>query len=85
MTDPGSVLSQTVTPHRDFFTAEFLIGFSLGGQYILTIEASVIDEKGNAWRTGPRQTLSVRSLEDTPKASNIQQGGPVQASSRGRY
>ncbi|KAK3926066.1 Integrator complex subunit 7 [Frankliniella fusca] len=85
MAEAGAALSQTVIPHRDFFTAEFLMAFSVGGQYVLTIEASVIDEKGNAWRTGPRQTLSVRSHEETPKASNIQQGAANQSSSRVRY
>lgn len=85
MNEAGSMLSQTVTPHRDFFTAEFLMAFSVGGQYILTIEASVVDEKGNSWRTGPRQTISVRSLEDPPKASNIPPGGAGPSSNRGRY
>ena len=85
LAEAGSILSQTVAPHRDFFTAEFLMAFSVGGLYILTIEASVVDEKGNAWRTGPRQTLTVRSHEETPKSSNIQQGVAGQVGNRTRY
>ncbi|KAJ1532049.1 hypothetical protein ONE63_000680 [Megalurothrips usitatus] len=85
MAEAGSVLSQNVIPHRDFFTAEFLMAFSVGGQYILTIEASVVDEKGNAWRTGPRQTLTVKSHEEVPKASNTHQGVAGQTSNRVRY
>lgn len=60
------------------------MAFSIGGQYILTTEASVVDEKGNAWRTGPRQTLTVRSHEETPKTSNVQPG-VGQVGNRARY
>ncbi|VEN42656.1 unnamed protein product, partial [Callosobruchus maculatus] len=60
-----SVLSQTVTPHKDFFTAQFLLAFPRGGQYLLVVEASVIDESSNVWKTGPRSTLTVKVPEET--------------------
>ncbi|CAH2002514.1 unnamed protein product [Acanthoscelides obtectus] len=60
-----SVLSQTVTPHNDFFAAQFLLAFPRGGQYLLVVEASVIDENSNAWKTGPRSTLTVKVPEET--------------------
>ncbi|GFG33765.1 hypothetical protein Cfor_05491 [Coptotermes formosanus] len=65
--DGGSVLTQTVAPHRDFFMAQFLLAFPAGGQYLLIVEASVIDEKSNVWRTGPRTTLTVKSHEEGGK------------------
>lgn len=65
--DGGSVLTQTVAPHRDFFMAQFLLAFPVGGQYLLIVEASVIDEKSNVWRTGPRTTLTVKSHEEGSK------------------
>ncbi|KAJ9584574.1 hypothetical protein L9F63_021084, partial [Diploptera punctata] len=65
--DGGSVLTQTVAPHRDFFTAQFLLAFPTGGQYLLIVEASVVDEKSNVWRTGPRTSLTVKSHEEGGK------------------
>ncbi|XP_063222620.1 integrator complex subunit 7 [Bacillus rossius redtenbacheri] len=66
--DPGSLLTSTVTPHRDFFTAQFLLAFPVGGQYLLSVEAAVVDERSNVWRTGPRSTLAVKSHEEGGKA-----------------
>ncbi|KAG5874925.1 hypothetical protein JTB14_019593 [Gonioctena quinquepunctata] len=63
-----SVLTQTVTPHKDFFTAQFLLAFPRGGQYLLVVEASVIDEQSNTWKTGPRSTLTVKVPEESKLA-----------------
>lgn len=63
-----SVLTQTVTPHKDFFTAQFLLAFPRGGQYLLSVEASVIDEETNIWKTGPKSTLTVKVPEETKLA-----------------
>ncbi|XP_069697826.1 integrator complex subunit 7 [Periplaneta americana] len=86
--DGGSVLTQTVAPHRDFFTAQFLLAFPTGGQYLLIVEASVIDEKSNVWRTGPRTSLTVKSHEEAGKvaATAAVQGGVAgsSASTSGR-
>ncbi|XP_018575936.1 integrator complex subunit 7 [Anoplophora glabripennis] len=59
-----SVLTQTVTPHKDFFTAQFLLAFPRGGQYLLVVEASVVDEQSNTWKTGPRSSLTVKVPEE---------------------
>lgn len=59
-----SVLTQTVTPHKDFFTAQFLLAFPRGGQYLLVVEASVVDEQTNTWKTGPRSSLTVKVPEE---------------------
>lgn len=66
----NSTLTQTVTPHKDFFTAQFLLAFPRGGQYLLTIEASVVDELSNVWKTGPKSTLTVK-VPDEPKLQPI--------------
>ncbi|XP_057654555.1 integrator complex subunit 7 [Diorhabda carinulata] len=63
-----SILTQTVTPHKDFFTAQFLLAFPRGGQYLLSVEASVIDEETNIWKTGPKSTLTVKVPEETKLA-----------------
>lgn len=62
------MLAQTVSPHKDFFTAQFLLAFPRGGQYVLTIEASVVDEHSNTWKTGPKSTLTVKVPEETKPA-----------------
>ncbi|KAF7282000.1 hypothetical protein GWI33_003665 [Rhynchophorus ferrugineus] len=59
-----SVLSQTVSPHKDFFSAQFLLAFPRGGQYLLAVEASVIDELINTWKTGPKSSLTVKVPEE---------------------
>ncbi|XP_044761796.1 integrator complex subunit 7 [Coccinella septempunctata] len=64
------VLTQTVSPHKDFFTAQFLLAFPRGGQYVLVVDASVIDEQCNTWKTGPRSTLTVKIPEE-PKPTAI--------------
>lgn len=63
--ESSSTLTQTVTPHRDFFTAQFLLAFPRGGQYLLTIEASVVDGDSCTWKTGPRSTLTVKVPEES--------------------
>lgn len=63
--ETNSTLTQTVTPHRDFFTAQFLLAFPRGGQYLLTIEASVVDGDSCTWKTGPRATLTVKVPEES--------------------
>lgn len=59
---------QTVTPHRDYFTAQFLLAFPVGGQYLLLVEAAVVDERSNVWRTGPRASMTVKAHEETVKS-----------------
>ncbi|XP_066147671.1 integrator complex subunit 7 isoform X2 [Euwallacea fornicatus] len=59
-----SMLTQTVTPHKDFFSAQFLLAFPRGGQYLLAIEASVVDEQSNMWKTGPKSSLTVKVPEE---------------------
>lgn len=68
----GSVVTQTVTPHKDFFTAQFLLAFTTGGQYSLSVEAAIADENGHVWKTGPKVTLAVKSHEENNKGSSVQ-------------
>lgn len=58
-------LSQSVTPHYDYFHAQFLLGFPVAGSHSITIDASVIDDKESLWKTGPRMTLNVKSHDDS--------------------
>lgn len=51
-------------PHNDYFSTQFLLNFSILGTHIVTVEASVVDTSGIEWKTGPKTTVSVKSLED---------------------
>ncbi|GFY39151.1 integrator complex subunit 7 [Trichonephila inaurata madagascariensis] len=64
-TFPTTTLSQNVTPHYDYFHAQFLLGFSVAGLHSITIEAAVIDDKESLWKTGPKMSLTVKSYDDS--------------------
>ncbi|RZF40032.1 hypothetical protein LSTR_LSTR002435 [Laodelphax striatellus] len=66
--DNNISLRQSVVPHRDFFTAQFLLALSGGGQHQVVVEAAVVDRDANIWNTGPRTTLAVKSHEDANAA-----------------
>ncbi|TRY57952.1 hypothetical protein DNTS_009833 [Danionella cerebrum] len=57
-------IEQQVEPHNDFFSTQFLLNFSLLGTHTVSVEASVVDGSGIEWNTGPKTTVSVKSLED---------------------
>ncbi|XP_049612413.1 integrator complex subunit 7 [Syngnathus scovelli] len=57
-------IEQRVEPHNDYFSTQFLLNFSILGTHAVTVEASVVDESGIKWKTGPKTTLSVKSMED---------------------
>uniref|UniRef100_A0A3P8YDD6 Integrator complex subunit 7 n=1 Tax=Esox lucius TaxID=8010 RepID=A0A3P8YDD6_ESOLU len=57
-------IEQRVEPHNDYFSTQFLLNFSVLGSHTVNVEASVVDESGVEWKTGPKTTVSVKSLED---------------------
>ncbi|XP_077567360.1 integrator complex subunit 7 [Stigmatopora nigra] len=57
-------IEQRVEPHNDYFSTQFLLNFSILGTHAVTVEASVVDECGIEWKTGPKTTLAVKSMED---------------------
>ncbi|XP_063079840.1 integrator complex subunit 7 [Engraulis encrasicolus] len=57
-------IEQRVEPHNDYFSTQFLLNFAVLGTHAVSVEASVVDESGVEWKTGPRSLLSVKSLED---------------------
>ena len=42
-------LEQTVVPHHDYFSAQFLLQFSTQSIYHVTVSSSVIDSSGILW------------------------------------
>ncbi|XP_021324028.1 integrator complex subunit 7 isoform X1 [Danio rerio] len=57
-------IEQKVEPHNDYFSTQFLLNFSILGTHQVSVEASVVDTSGIEWKTGPKNTVSVKSLED---------------------
>jgi len=60
-------LSQTVTPHNDYFSTSFVLPFHVLGVHTVKVEASVVDENGVGWCTGPRTSLMVKSYDDNQR------------------
>ncbi|XP_054851786.1 integrator complex subunit 7 isoform X1 [Eublepharis macularius] len=57
-------MEQMVEPHNDYFSTQFLLNFAVVGTHSITVESSVRDLNGIIWKTGPKTTLFVKSLED---------------------
>ncbi|KAF4018687.1 hypothetical protein G4228_010386 [Cervus hanglu yarkandensis] len=57
-------MEQRVEPHNDYFSTQFLLNFAILGTHNITVESSVRDANGIVWKTGPRTTIFVKSLED---------------------
>ncbi|XP_065487189.1 integrator complex subunit 7 isoform X2 [Caloenas nicobarica] len=72
-------MEQRVEPHNDYFSTQFLLNFVILGTHNITVESSVIDSNGIVWKTGPKTTILVKSLED-PYSQQVrlqqQQGQP---------
>lgn len=57
-------MTQSVKPHHDFLSGSFLLSLnnvpSTGQWQEVTVEASVIDQNGVLWATGPKSVLQIR-------------------------
>ncbi|XP_055088059.1 integrator complex subunit 7 isoform X2 [Periophthalmus magnuspinnatus] len=81
-------MEQRVEPHNDYFSTQFLLNFSVLGTHAVTVEASVVDQSGTEWKTGPRTSLCVKSLEDPYSQQlrlQLQQGPQAQAQRGGPF
>ncbi|XP_041069699.1 integrator complex subunit 7 [Carcharodon carcharias] len=57
-------MEQRVEPHNDYFSTQFLLCFAALGNHSVSVEASVIDSNGIIWKTGPKTTIAIKSMED---------------------
>ncbi|XP_045449860.1 integrator complex subunit 7 [Melitaea cinxia] len=69
---------QTVTPVRDFFSAQQLVSVNTPGLYTVAVEAAFVDERGELWQTGPRNAIVIKAHEDPTTKGNTQ-------TTRGRF
>ena len=53
------VLRETVVPHHDFFSAQFLVPFKYVGRHTIKITAGLTDQLGMDWDTGPSYNVFV--------------------------
>ncbi|XP_064622387.1 integrator complex subunit 7-like [Lineus longissimus] len=70
--NPPNEMSYTSEPHNDYFSSEFLLSFPVLGLHMIYIEASIIDENGLLWKTGPRTTLMIKSWDDNLQKQQLQ-------------
>lgn len=63
--ESSNMLSQSVSPHYDYFQAQFLLAFPVAGLHTVSVEASVIDDKESLWKTGPKMMINVKSYDDS--------------------
>lgn len=64
---PTLTAVQTVTPVRDFFSAQQLVSVPAPGLYTVAVEAAFVDEKGQLWHTGPRSCIVIKVSSDTTR------------------
>ena len=65
--DHVTSLEQTVVPHHDYFSAQFLLQFSAQSIYHVTVSSSVIDSFGILWNTGPQNNLQIKTTDSASR------------------
>jgi len=56
-------LQQTVTPHNDYFSAQFLLSFTTPATYVVMVTTRVVDDTGALWDIGPESLMQVKAVE----------------------
>jgi len=62
--DCNQNMEQSVEPHNDFFSAQFLLPFNVPGTHQVIIETKLVDELGQSWNLGVKTHLNIKSFED---------------------
>ena len=70
---PDQRIERRVQPRGDYFSTQLPLGFSDPGIHAVTVEASVSDEGGTEWKTGPKVTVLVRSVDESNSQQRQQQ------------
>ena len=66
-------MSQSASPHNDYFSVQFLLAFPVTGVYGVNIEVAVLDKQGVLWNTGPRTSMLVKSYDEAVQRQQQQQ------------
>ena len=72
----------TVEPRHDYFSVQILLSLAVVGTHTVNVEASVVDEDGNCWQTGPKLSLLVKTYEELTVQQRQQQANQQANSSR---
>ncbi|XP_068683543.1 integrator complex subunit 7-like isoform X2 [Montipora foliosa] len=65
--DTATSLEQTVVPHQDYFSAQFLLSFNSPSVYNVTVCSSVIDSSGILWNTGSQSSVQIRASDSAAR------------------
>ncbi|XP_022103792.1 integrator complex subunit 7-like isoform X2 [Acanthaster planci] len=69
-------------PHHDYFSIQILLSLPVVGTHTINVEASVVDEDGSCWQTGPRLSLLVKTYEELSLQQRQQQASQQTAGGR---
>lgn len=58
-------MNKTVEPHNDYFSAQFLLTFTVGGLHQVYVETALLDTFDALWNAGPKAQLSVKVFEES--------------------
>lgn len=64
---------QKVTPHNDYFSAQFLLAFPVTGLHNVHIEASMVDRNERRWNVGNQQRMASLLVKSYDEAAQRQQ------------
>ena len=68
--NPPNRLSETVEPHNDYFSTQFLLAFPVAGIHTVHINTQVLDDDEEIWNTGPAAQLQVMFGDSLKKLDN---------------
>ncbi|CAN8008454.1 unnamed protein product [Ixodes pacificus] len=66
----GLLLSESASPHNDYFQAQFLLCLPAPGLHTVTVDTSVLDAQHSLWKTGPQVSLTVKCHDDAKPSSS---------------
>lgn len=58
-------MNKTVEPHNDYFSAQFLLTFTVSGLHQIYVDTALLDTDDALWNAGPKAQLSVKIYEET--------------------
>jgi len=77
-------MSKTVEPHNDYFSAQFLLTFTVAGIHQIYVDTALLDTDDTLWNAGPKAQLSVEIYEESGSSSLFRKNSFSKAKCGGR-
>ena len=62
-------MSKTVEPHNYYFSAQFLLTFTVAGIHQIYVDTALLDTDDALWNAGPKAQLSVKIYDESGSSS----------------